>query len=135
RKLLGLTGGDYTKIFLGLVVGLVSAGIIAWWNSKQPHLRYAVSDPIQHQGEKLKIGIINIVIINDGNKEAENLKCNLRLNGTAIQDVKVSPEHLKASVTVTNNKFDLTLPMLNPGESLQISTCQTTVIVTPSDVY
>src|SRR5262249_86088 len=122
RQLLGVTVGKWMEFVLFTFLGGILVTIVnAWWSAKEPHLHYTVSDPVQFSCDKLKVGIVHVAISNDGNKEAESLECSSRLKGTKIQEVKVSPEHLKASVSFKDDTFEVKLPMLNQGEDLQIS--------------
>jgi hypothetical protein len=120
-QLLGVTFADVAKTFVGVLLGVGGTLFVGWWQDKEPHLRYSVSDPIQFPGEKFKVGIVNVVITNDGTKKAEKLEVTLALNGTKIQEVKTSPEHLKTDHTKTDEKCLVTLPLLNHTETLQVS--------------
>jgi hypothetical protein len=120
-KFLGLTLGDVVKMGLTALLTLLVTLLIAWLTAKEPHLRFSVSEPIQFQGEKFKVGILNVVITNDGSKEAENVECSMRLEGTKIREVKVSPENLKPSISIKGDKAELAWPMLNPTENPQVS--------------
>lgn len=122
---MGITLNDVIKYFLvamgGLIFGLISAGIVGWWSGREPHIRYSTSEPIQFSGEKLKVAIATVFITNDGNKEAEELQCSLRLEHTRIQEVKVSPWFFKPSITINGDGFNVKQPLLNPGQSMQVS--------------
>ena len=122
RQLLGVGISDVLKTSMGVMLGILGTLFVGWWTAKEPHLRYSVSEPIQFPGEKLKVGIVNVFVTNDGSKEAKSLEVSLGLKGTKIQEVKTSPEIMKPIITITGDKCFLTLPILNQGETLQVST-------------
>ncbi len=121
RHFLVMLVGDWAKMGLTFILGIITAGLLGWWNAKEPHIKFSVSDPIQFPGEKLKVGIVNVLVSNDGTRYAKDLEVDLRLKGTRIQEVKTTPEILRPNITISGDKCFLTLPRLNHNETLQIS--------------
>jgi hypothetical protein len=121
RTYLWLTPGEWIKSLLPFIFGIIAGLMLSWWNAKAPHLAYTVSDPIPFHGDKTQFGILNVTIINDGSKEAEEVDCLLPLKGCKVQEVKASPDNLSPVVSFDQDKASVKVRLLNAGESLQIS--------------
>jgi hypothetical protein len=119
--------GDWTKLLLTFVLGSLIGGPIGGCityrlNAKSPHLTVAVEQPVQFQGDKATIGIINFSVVSDGSMEAEKIECMFRTGAAKIQEVKATPESIKPSVKTDGNKVTVTVDNLNVGEKLFVST-------------
>ncbi|MBX7103242.1 MAG: hypothetical protein K1X57_04130 [Gemmataceae bacterium] len=143
KTYLGMTLGDITKVVLGVLLGGIATLVLGWWNTKSPHLTVNVSDTILFKGDRHNFGIVNCTVANDGSREAESLECTFNIQGAIIQDLKVSPDHLNAVVpnratmigamprssedtarqpnTKKGDKITVTMPLLNVGETINIS--------------
>ena len=118
---LGVNRADYVKIFIGLLISASICLFAFWVNWRSPHLKVTIPDTFVFKGEKNQLGIVNVTVSNDGSKEAEDVECWLNLAGSKIQEVKASPEYLKAVVTPKDDKIRVDVHLLNPKEDLLIS--------------
>jgi hypothetical protein len=129
RRLLDLPRSEWLKIILPCVLtfllGIIGSQFLQWLTTKEPHLYYKVSDVVpfkgEIKGEKSQIGIINISLDNDGTKEARNVQETLVLHGAKVQGIKISPDHLNGSHHETEERVEINVPLLNPGETVKLS--------------
>jgi len=103
-----------------LVASLITIPVTTWWNSSAPHLSYTVADVFQFPGEKTKLAMTTLSILNDGNKEAESVECWLRLEGSSGGEVNVSPKAFKTQVAMNGDTATIDLTRLNPKEQITI---------------
>ncbi len=121
KTVLAMSTNDWAKAFLGFVLGLAAAVVIGWWSARDPHLAAETSEVIQFQGDQNKISIFNAIVRSDGRKEVEDVECLLTFKNGSPQEVKTSPPELNAKTTTTGGIVTITVPLMNPGESLQIA--------------
>jgi len=122
-KLPLLGGTDVAKALFGWFLGVISALLFWWLNSSSPHLAISVGEVVTFQGDKTKIGLTSLTVINDGSKMAEQVQCRIEIPGTTVQEVKAGPANLNPAYAKCDGDTaaDVTVPHLNPGESLQVS--------------
>jgi hypothetical protein len=133
RRLFRLPAEDWTKIILGAAVGVAICLFGFWINAKSPNLRKTVSETVTFQGDKNQFGLSTCSVVNDGNKEAEDVTCSFNFPSQA--EVRVTPENLRAKAEVAKNGNVLVqVGTLNPGESFQVSAMTTTPGSLPAKV-
>ena len=117
----GLNASTAWTVFLSFVAGLGVAYFTQWIGSKEPHLFKTVSEVVPFKGEKGEVGIVNIRITNDGNKEAEDLEGRIEIPGASIEEIKVVPEIVHPEKVVKNDALEVKFKLLNPNNWVQIS--------------
>ncbi|VTR94073.1 Uncharacterized protein OS=Rhodopirellula baltica SWK14 GN=RBSWK_01457 PE=4 SV=1 [Gemmata massiliana] len=122
-KMLGMSLGEWTQSLLTFILGGIATYAGGQWTKKESHLTVKTNETVKFQGDKVQYGIVNFSIKSDGSKEAESIECQFNLLNT--QEVKATPASLNAVSTVKDSKVTITVPMLNPGETLQISAVTT----------
>jgi hypothetical protein len=117
---------EVLKIIASCALGVFGTLLVMWLTEKAPDLRLIVADTVIFQGDKNKFGVIGCRVANEGSKEIENIQCSFDLNDSTIQEIKVTPEILKPDFRVEKgNQVRGSVPLLNPGESFQISVMAT----------
>ena len=90
RKLLYLTKGGWATIVVTALVTLIASWLgYLWFLNPRPHLTYANPEPIQFKGDKYQTTFLNFYVKNDGDKEAEDVMCVLKVGGP-VQEIKLS---------------------------------------------
>ncbi|MBC7821551.1 MAG: hypothetical protein IAG10_32090 [Planctomycetaceae bacterium] len=94
-----------------------------WWNSSAPYLRFSLGEVIQFSGEKEEFGLFVMRITNDGGKRAEQVRCEIELNDSRIQDLKAGPSILEPNVKIEGDgkKATITIPTLNSAEVVELA--------------
>jgi hypothetical protein len=122
----GLTTADIAKMLIpfipGSLIGGGLTGLFNWWlNKKTPHLTVKVQETVRFHGEKNKPAIINFSVTSDGSIEAESVVCTVASSGATFQEIKATPKNVKPEKAVRDGDIDVSLPLLNVGETLNVS--------------
>lgn len=128
-ELMGLTFWERYNVpqvlltgFVTFIVTIAGSMILTNIQNREPRLVFSTSDTIPFAGENQVMGIYHIRISNEGKKATNNVVCHICLLDTNIEqwDISADPA-LKFSEILTNDSLELSFPILNPSETLQIS--------------
>jgi hypothetical protein len=118
---------------LGIAVTVVGALIIQKLEAHDPHLSYSRTAAVPFSGQDRVVGIYQILLRDDGKKEAEDITCYIRIAGAKLEQYRViTVPSLVPTSTVISDSLTVKLPSLNPGESAQISMLATNPSWLPS---
>jgi hypothetical protein len=121
----GASGWAFDRILTPVITATLGILIGSWWNTSAPYLRVSPGEIITFSGEKEEFGLFVTSVTNDGNKMAENGRCDIALSDCTIQDLKVGPENLKTTLSWgegnDRSKVTIFFESLNPTENLQIA--------------
>jgi hypothetical protein len=121
QRFLGMSGSDYAKIVMGVILGSVPAAlIVSWINSKAPYLRVAVAETFRYQGEKSQLGVVHFTVTNEGSKEADNVTASLPQSGFKFEDVSARPKALEPTITPKGDTVLVNVKTLNVGEEIEV---------------
>jgi hypothetical protein len=104
-----------------LVITVVFVVLTYWNNTKTPHLYYTVTSSLPIKGEKGQITTYELVVINDGSKEAKDVQGIFYLHGMSIQDKQLTPGDLNGTVKVNQEMIQFTVPLLNTQDKATLS--------------
>jgi len=119
KTFLGAPLEEWSKGVIVLLVGILGTLFTVWFTGSKPHLTVKVSDIAKFQGDKHNPGFASVNIQSDGSKEAEEVECQFTLSN--VQEVKVSPANLNATVVVKDARVSVKAAVMNPGESMTIA--------------
>ena len=109
------------KAALGGGVSLTIAFVVYNWQVEKPRITWTVTNSAIHKAGNKTLQISNIQLLNRGVKEAENLECTVRVPGSKIDDMEVTPDTIRFSKTVNDDVATISIPLLGEDESLGIS--------------
>lgn len=132
-RFLTLTGGEWLKMIVPLILGTLIGSLLTWINWTYPKLTYTVQNPVFFEGEKNSFGLLTVSVQNDGSKVAEDVFCSIPISKDKVQEVKVTPEFLQAKVEIEDSNIRVSLPHITPPDSFQVSVLSTSPEVLPKD--
>jgi hypothetical protein len=121
KKILGLSIGDVLKLLIGGALSLAIAFAVYSWQAEKPRISWTVVSDAAHRSGNKTIQIANINIVNRGVKDAENLECIVKLPGSKIDDMEVTPDTIRYSKSLNDDTGTLTIPLLGENETVFIS--------------
>ena len=105
-----------------LVVSVAGGMLIFFLQSRQPSLVYSSSETIPFQGESKVIAVYQVSLSNDGKLPVEDIAAYVAVPGANIDQKRVSADpSLSVKDTLESGALRLSIPSLNPSETVQVS--------------
>ena len=105
----------------GVIAGAMIALGGTWYFTKNPHLTYSDNPIVAFKGDKNSFGISTCIIENDGDKEIENIECDIKTYAAKPTEIKVTPDSLSPKIETKASGIRITVPYLNKNEKLTVS--------------
>lgn len=104
------------------VVTIVTGVILSKLQVHEPSLVYSTVETIPFAGQNQVVGIYQVSISNEGNKEVEEVDAFIRVIGAKIEQRRVSAAPTLAfSDELKTDSITLHFPRINPSETVQLS--------------
>ncbi len=115
--------------FVGIAVTALGTVVATRFLSREPDLVYSVVESVPFTAPDKVLGIYQATIANEGQREVDEVLAVIRVPTSAVDRFKViAPGSLRYDAKADGDVLRISMPMMNPGDSLSVSILATGVL-------